>query len=130
MIAIEVSLNDEFLAVAGAADLSVLSAIISASGKLGPESHGTKGRKEDNRLYLRVGGLTSRGEGVTDEHPIWVDHETLSVGDCVTVRIVDVLEADSPVTATSAGENINETNERRWYEMAKQAYFDLKDKFE
>ena len=45
LIAVEVSLNDKLLAVAGAKDLSVLSAIVSASGKLGPDSHGTKSRK-------------------------------------------------------------------------------------
>ncbi len=42
MIAVEVRLNDELLAVAGSDELSVLSAIVNASGRLGPNSHGTK----------------------------------------------------------------------------------------
>ncbi len=130
MIAVEVRLNDEVLVVAGTDDLSVLSAIINASGRLGPESHGTKFEDQDYDLSFRVGGLTSRGDGVEDEHPVWIERSQLSVGDVVSVRFVEVSEADAAVSASSAGGNMNETSERRWYEMAKEAYFELKDKYE
>ncbi len=77
-----------------------------------------------------MGGLTSRGEGEEDEHHVWVERTELSVGDVVTVRFVEVSEADDEVSASSAGGNMNEMNERRWYEMAKEVYFDLKEKYE
>jgi hypothetical protein len=130
MIAVEVSLNGEQLTIAGSDELAVLSTIVNASGKLGPKSHGTKFEDTDYDLSMRVGGLTSRGDGQEDEHPVWVERTQLSIGDVVTVRLVEVSEADNPVSATSAGENVNETNERRWYEMAKEAYFELKEKYE
>lgn len=130
MIAVEVSLNDELLAIAGSDELSVLSAIVNATGKLGPKSHGTKFEDEDHNLSLRVGGLTSRVDGVDDEHPVWVERTELSIGDVVTVRLVEISEADAAVSASSAGGNMNEMNERRFYEMAKEAYFELKDKYE
>lgn len=130
MIAVEVSLNGEKLTVAGSDELAVLSTIVNASGKLGPKSHGTKFEDNDYNLSMRVGGLTSRGDGQEDEHPLWVERTELSIGDVVTVRLVEVSEADAAVSATSAGENVNESNERRWYEMAKEAYFELRDKYE
>ena len=74
--------------------------------------------------------MTSRGEGLEDEHPVWVERTELSLGDVVTVRLVEVSEADAEVSASSAGGNMNEMTERRWVEMATEAYFDLKDKYE
>lgn len=130
MIAVEVSLNGEQLTVAGSDELAVLSTIVNASGKLGSKSHGTKFEDADYDLSMRVGGLTSRDEGQEDEHPLWVERTQLSIGDVVTVRLVEVSDADAAISATSAGENVNETNERRWYEMAKEAYFELKHKYE
>jgi len=115
MIVVEVSLNDKRLALAGADDLCVLSAIVNATGKLGPKSHGTKFEESEFDLSLRVGGLTSRGNGVEDEHPVWVDQLGLSLGDVVTVRLLDESEADSVVSASSAGGNVDEMNERRMY---------------
>jgi hypothetical protein len=130
MIAVEVSLNNEILTVAGSDELSVLSATVNATGKLGPKSQGTKFEDQDYNLSFRVLGLTSRGDGLEDEHPVWVERTELSVGDVVTVRLVEVSEADAAISASSAGGNMNEMNERRWYEMAKETYFDLKYKYE
>jgi len=130
MIAVEVSLNNEKLAVAGADDLCVLSTIVNATGKLGPKSHGTKFEDSQFDLSLRVGGLTSRGNGLEDEHPVWVERMNLSVGDVVTVRLVETSAVDESVSASSAGGNVDEMNERRMFEMAKEAYFKLKDKYE
>ncbi len=130
MIAVEVSLNDEKLVVAGSDDLCVLSAIVNATGKLGPDSHGTKFEDSEHDLSLRVGGLTSRGNGLEDEHPVWVERMQLSVGDVVTVRLVEASETDEAVSASSAGGNADEMNERRMYEMAKESYFNLKNKYD
>lgn len=130
MIVIEVKLNGELLAIAGADDLAVLSAIVNASGKLGPASRGTRFEESDHNLSLRVGGLTSRGDGVEDEHPVWVDGRRIELGDAVSIRVFETESADVPVRATSAGENIEESNERKWYEMAKDAYLKLRDKYE
>ena len=130
MIAVEVRLNDKKLTVAGSDDLCVLSTIVNATGKLGPKSHGTNFQDSEHNLSLRVGGLTSRGDGQDDEHPVWVERTELTVGDVVTVRLVEVAEADSAVSSSSAGGNVNDMNERRMFEMAKEAYFKLKDKYE
>lgn len=130
MIAVEVSLNGEKLTVAGSDELAVLSTIVNASGKLGPKSHGTKFEDSDYNLSMRVGGLTSRGDGQEDEHPVWVERTQLSIGDVVTVKLIEVSDSDAAVSATSAGGNVDEMNERRMYEMAKETYFDLKDKYE
>lgn len=130
MIAVEVSLNDEKLTVAGSDELCVLSTIVNANGKLGPKSQGTKFEDSEYDLSLRVGGLTSRGDGQEDEHPVWVERTELSVGDIVTVRFIEIAEADAVVSSSSAGGNVDEMNERRMFEMAKEAYFNLKDKYE
>ncbi len=130
MIAIEVSLNNEVITVAGSEELGVLSAVVNAIGKLGSESRATRDNDNEYQLSLRVGGLTSRGDGAEDEHPVWVERDEVSIGDVVTIRLIEVSDADSAVSASSAGGNMIETSERRWFETARDAYFELKDKYE
>ena len=60
MIAFEVTLNGERVCVAGANDLSVLTTIVSASGKLGTKTVPPKPNDGTRYIEYSVGGLTSR----------------------------------------------------------------------
>ena len=130
MIAIEVVLNNKKISTAGAEDLCVLSAIMSAGGKLGRESHGTRDEKNEFDLSLWVGGLTARGEGTDDDHLNWIERRPISLGDTVTLKFVESSRSDDAVNAKTAGGNTKEMNEQRMFEMAKETYLKLKDKFE
>lgn len=95
MIAFEIKVNGQSLGTAGANDLSVLTAIIGAVGKLGPNSTGAHQREEHYNIELTVGGLTSRADGSTDEHLEWIT-QALKTGDVITVTLVKVDVADAP----------------------------------
>lgn len=97
MIAFEIELNGESLGTAGADDLSVLSAIVNAVGKLGSASNGAHRREDHYVMELTVGGLTSRADG-QDEHLEWIER-TLKPGDVVTVRLVETKRSDSPISS-------------------------------
>ena len=96
MIVFEIELNGEALGTGGANDLSVLTAIVSAVGKLGPKSTGAHQREHHYDIELTVGGLTSRPEGSPDEHLDWIKR-ALKTGDVVTVRLVEAEAADAPI---------------------------------
>lgn len=128
MLAIEVTVNGKKVALAGACDLGVLTGIVSATGALGPDSAGTKTNQTEKDLTLRVGGLTSRSGGKEDEHLTWVKTD-LIVGDIVTFRVVETETPDQHMKESSAGGNMEELSERQLYEMAKQEYERLKDKY-
>jgi hypothetical protein len=121
MIGLVVYLNRKKLTVAGAEDLSVLNAIVSAAGKLG-KSTVRLNRSRSPDLHLSVGGLTNRGGGVEDEHLRWVRLRPLRVGDRISVRIVRIDRADPYSSAHSAGGNMQEINakRRKLQETAKQ----------
>jgi len=96
MIAFEIELNGDLLGIAGANDLSVLTAIVSAVGKLGPNSAGAPQRAHHYDIELEVGGLTSRAGGIPDQHLDWIKR-ALKEGDVVTVRLVEAEAADPPI---------------------------------
>jgi hypothetical protein len=96
MIAFEIELNGEPLGTAGADDLSVLTAIVSAVGKLGPNSTGAHQRENHYDIELTVGGLTSRAGDASDEHLDWVKRN-LKPGDVITVRLVEAERGDTPI---------------------------------
>jgi hypothetical protein len=100
MIGLAVYLNGKKLTVAGTEDLSVLNAIVNAVGPLGRDTKklGKGDRTPD--LFLQVGGLTGRKNGVQDEHLKWVRHRPLRVGDKISVRIVRITKADAHNDAT------------------------------
>ena len=83
----EVLLNKRKVALAESADLSVLSTIVSAVGKLGPKATGTKKRSEGYSLTLHVGGLIGRKNKTPDEHLSWLKKK-IKVGDEIRIRIV------------------------------------------
>jgi hypothetical protein len=98
MIAFEIELNGESLGTAGATDLSVLVAIVTAVGKLGGDSTGSYQREHHYDIELTVGGLTSRAEGRPDKHLDWIKR-ALKTGDVVTVRLVEAEAADAPISS-------------------------------
>jgi len=127
LIAFEVSLNGKRLTAAGADDASVISVILSGSGKLGPL---TVNRRKDDRerdIKLQVGGLTSRIEEEKDEFLDWVKQQTLEVGDEIHVKVLDIEYADKPVSSKPK-KQVN--HERELFEYAKKHYFELRDKYE
>lgn len=130
MILLEVLLNGEKVALAGTEDLCVLSATFNATGKLGSQSHGTKGEKADHELFLHVGGLTSREPPTDDEHLSWVSHRPLNLGDEVVLRFSQGDAADKPTKMKDADGNMAEISEKRMFEMARDEYFRLKPKYE
>ncbi len=80
LLALEIFLNGRKVILAGADDLSVFSGIISAAGKLGRNTSGTKAHRKGYDLRLSVGGLTCRVDGTPDEHIHWVGHKKLKTG--------------------------------------------------
>ncbi len=127
MFALKVQINDTRPVIGGADDLGVLSAILTCSGRLGPSSIPSY-EDETQDFHFRLGGLTSRPKGKTDEHLVWLEHRHLKVGDKVLVEIVETEEVDIVRTGTEAQEAADD--ERVYFEHCKQTYFDLRDKYE
>jgi hypothetical protein len=94
MIALEVTLNGKRICVAGAEDLSVLSTIISACGKLGKKTVHPRAGDETFDVHYSVCGLTSRPDPSKDVHVKWKSIAPLKVGDVIQVRILETRKAD------------------------------------
>ena len=124
MLALLVTINDEKTVVAGAEDLSVLSAIVTLAGKLGTKTKDPGRGKPD--MHLHVGGLTSRGRRRKDEHLRWTRHLKLEVGDRVAVQLIRTTRSDRPVHRTPA----ERRDERAYFEHLKKQYLALKKKYE
>jgi len=124
MIAFEIKINGQSLGIAGAEDLAVLTAIVTAVGKLGPQSHGAYQRENDHHTEIRVGGLTSRAEAGADEHLDWIQ-QTLKLGDVITITLVDATSTDSPSVSQPA-----RTDYKQQFEWAKNFYLNNRDKFD
>lgn len=107
MIAFEVILNGKRICTAGAEDLSVLTADMTATGKLGKKTV-FEALPDDTvpevRLDYSVGGLTRRRDPNRDVHLIWKSVRRLRVGDSLEVRVVEVRKADRPKSQVSAKE--------------------------
>lgn len=129
MIAFRVSINGQPLVVGGANDLSVLTAIVTATGLLGKETRPSRPDDDgETSIDFRLGGLTSRAVGVANEHVVWLENVSLLPGDTVTVEVVESESAD-PVASSSKAE-ANEEYERELFKFAKKNYFSLRDKYE
>lgn len=105
MICFEVVVDGEKLCTAGVGDVGVLTATISwvenpnPSHDVGPSGIG-----------LHVGGLTDTDSG-EDEFVEWVK-KRISVGNTVTVRIVETAESDPPVERTPRHSNEHQEPDR------------------
>ena len=92
MIALEIKLNGKPICVAGADDLTVLSADITACGKLGKKS--VPRRPNDaTEINYSVGGLIPRPND-KDIFPKWKFAAPLRVGDVIEVRILETEKVD------------------------------------
>jgi len=126
MIAFEVSLNGRKVVLAGAEDLGVLNAIVTAVGKLGHLSQGAR-RKQDS-FDVRIGGLTSRIDGQKNEHLNWFK-QSLIIGDEIKVKIVEVDSVEPPTDYHEAKE-YSEEEIRQDEEKIKNLYERNKEKIE
>jgi hypothetical protein len=127
MFAFKVRVNNGEPVIGGASDLSVLSAIFTGSGKLGPASVPPRG-DDTHDFSFRLGGLTARGEGATDEHLVWLDIEALSVGDAISIEIVETENPHQVISGAQAQQQAND--ERHYFEHCKRAYLELRHKYE
>ncbi len=96
MIALEVSLNGKRVCTAGAEDLAVLNAIVSACGRLGSKTVPARPGETGSDLFYSVGGLTGRKNPKKDEHLRWKSISKLRVGDVVRVRILETSTVNKP----------------------------------
>lgn len=126
MIAIRLKINNEPAVVAGNEELTLLTAAVTCSGKLGPNVHPEIG--EEVSLSLHLGGMTARREGVREEFLDWIEQADLKVGDKVTIEILEQGRV-APVSARMEAA-LKEQRERQGFELAKEMYFRLRDKYE
>lgn len=130
MIVLEVLLNGHRVALAGADDLAVLSAFVSASGKLGPRSCGAVGLEDQRSVTLSVGGLSARPANEPDEHLDWVKHHELAIGDVVMIKLHESSAAADPVLRKRLDDKTPEISEKEVFEIARERYFQLREKYE
>ena len=102
MIALEVSLNGKKICTAGAEDMAVLSAIVTASGKLGKKTVPARPDDTTGEIFYSVGGLTARPDPTTDVHKRWKSIDPLKLGDTILIRVVETQKADRPKSQTLA----------------------------
>jgi len=122
MFAFEISVNGTSTLLAGVEDWCSLSAILTAKRARDQNS------VDDFDLY--VGGLVLPDiEG--HHHVRWV-RQHLAMGDEVTIRLVEVPEADAPKNRFRSDKNVQENpfTEEEIYEMQKEEYLRLKKIFE
>jgi hypothetical protein len=101
MIGLAVYLNGKRLTEAGAEDLGVLNAIVTAVGDLGASTAQLHAKRSVD-LHLSVGGLTRRRDQVPDEHLRWVNLRRLKIGDRISVKIIRTANPDKYASATPA----------------------------
>jgi len=106
--------------------LSVLSAIVTLTGKLGSRTVDPGRGKPD--MFLHLGGMTSRGGRRRDEHLRWTPHVKLGVGDRVLVELVKAAKSTKIVDRSRAERK--PAAEREYYFHIKKQYLALKKKYE
>ena len=94
MIALEVCLNGKRVCLAGTDDLRVLSAHVTACGRLGSKTRAVRPDESAPDLFYSVGGLTSREPPQHDVHVRWKGITDMKVGDTVSIRIIETEKAD------------------------------------
>lgn len=127
MYAFKVPLNGKEPVIGGAPDLCVLTAIVTATGILGPKSVPSR-EDETQDFTFRLGGLTSRPKGEVDEHLVWQQLDELHVGDVVTIEIVETEIVHGVISGEQAEQRAND--EREYFEHCKKVYFEMRDKYE
>jgi hypothetical protein len=123
MILLEVLRNGKLITRAGRADLGVLHAIV------GGDAGGNESKRPGHDLNVHVGGMTSKRSGL-DEHLTWVGHMELTIGDEITVRIVESAEADAPRKQKPVDEATRIQRRREAYENCKNYYLEHRAEYE
>ena len=118
MIAFEVRVNDEVVCTAGIEDCGVLTSMLTWVRRRPPESADDEPLEEE--LTLEVGALDNRAPQPS-EHLKWLS-QPLRVGDCVSMRIVDVGTADPPLERRVDDPAAVDRAKRRYYEQLKRQY--------
>jgi hypothetical protein len=127
-VVFEVELNGQRFANAGHEALGVLSAHVTASGKLGRESQGVRHQGEDFEVALHVGGLTSLPDRQRDQHLRWGPRQRLVKGDEIRIRVRNSAAFDQPTDSYPAkryGGSNNAISERRKFRQAREVYTHL-----
>ena len=104
----EVSVNDDTPVLAGVAEASVLTAILTFV-------------RERAELDLHVGGMLERSD-----HVDWLDRE-LKQGDVVTIRIVDSDQPSQPIARHRTDPSVDAEREREYYEHLRRKYEEDKE---
>ena len=109
VLAIEVEINGKRVVVAGAKDLSLLSAGIGASGSSDKDTV-----QRDAAVHLTVMGLTSPKSPSRIANLTWINGLPLQVGDSITFRIVQVEHPDPPanILRTPTSQELAEAAEK------------------
>ena len=102
MIALEVKLNGRRVCIAGADDLAVLTAHVTACGKLGKKTVPARPDDTTGEIHYSVGGLTARPDPDKDVHMRWNSVAPLKVGDVIEVRILQTEIVDRATSRTKA----------------------------
>lgn len=128
MIVLRVEVNGELVAEGGKDELCVLTAIVGATGVLGPKSRGTKTEKEKPDLRLNLGGLGAESDEDPGTHYDWISQEHLEIGDEVLIKVSEQSTADQAIKSHRS--KPNEDLQREHWQKAKEYYFKFKEKFE
>ena len=102
MIALEVKRNGKRVCIAGADDLAVLSAHVTAVGKLGKKTVPARPDDTTGEIHYSVGGLTRRPDPRKDVHVEWKSIAPLRVGDVIQVKILETKNVDRATSRTKA----------------------------
>lgn len=127
MLAFRIQLNGQPAVTGGAEDLGVLTTTITAVGQLGPKAQRRRS-DEEIEVHVRLGGLTSRGPGIEDEHLVWFEEHAVKPGDKIVVEIIET-ETPDPIESGSAAQE-RADDERDYFEHCKKAYFEMREKYE
>jgi hypothetical protein len=124
MLAMEVLKNGVRVCVAGAQDLGLLTANFTAGGSLGPRAWDFSGKITEPHMHLHVGGLTSR-KGAPDDHLDWVGHMEIQTGDSVTLRFIEIDEADVPAESRPTEHKTISSDEREYFKALEEQYIGM-----
>ncbi len=132
MIAVEVHLNGQRLCVAGADDLRVLHASVTVAGKLGANTVLREGSetKDPPTPTLFIEGVAAREGNQEAETLQWRPQASVSIGDVVELRLVDVAHDAADAPDQRRERRTIPERERRMFEVAKANYLALRDKYE
>jgi len=122
MIALDISKNGERMVLAGFEDWAILGATLTAHHDW---------RDASDEFDIDVRGLAQPVAEDQFEYVRW-GRKKLSVGDAITIRIVQVSTADSPIKRFRENKGMTENpfTEEELLKMQKEDYLFLKKKFE